>query len=108
MDLEEKVTKGLVIYIQSIDYSLVENCLSTKFLKNPKESLIARILTFSNVQELSDEWNWDEGRDEDCLDSLIGLDEYPEQSGVQYVIQTEQRAIIFYTEEEPLLQEVYS
>lgn len=53
MKLEEKVTKGFIVYIHSIDYDVVNKRLVIILLKNPEEQQrIARVLTFSNVQRV--------------------------------------------------------
>lgn len=106
MKLEEKVTKGFIVYIHRIDYDVVNKRLVIRFLKNPEEQQrIARVLTFSKVQNFSDELD-KEDFDKDCLDSLIGLQEYQQQTGVQYVVRTEQREMVFFTDIEPHLQEM--
>jgi hypothetical protein len=106
MKLEEQITRGVVTYISSIEYDSAERRLTIKFLRDPEESVIDRILTFSNVKDFSDELNWDEGEDEDCLDSLIGLDEYPEDEGTCYVVHTDKREMVFYTNENPQIEVV--
>ena len=105
MTLEERVTKDFIIYIHSIQYDIVDRCLVIKFLKSPEEEpSIARILTFFNIQDFSEEID-EKDFDEDCLDSLIGIQEYPQKTGVRYVVRTEQREMIFFTEVEPQVQE---
>ncbi len=105
MTLEQRATKDFIIYIHSIEHDVVNKYLVIKFLKNPvDEPSVARILTFLNIQDFSEEID-DEDFDENCLDSLIGIQEYPEATGVRYVIRTEQREIIFFTETEPKIQE---
>jgi hypothetical protein len=106
MEILERVTRGLAAYIYSIDYSPEKKRISIKFVKSPQEPLIDRILIFSNIQQFSDERNWDEIEDNGYLDLLIGLDEYPERSGVKYVVHTDQREIIFVTDRQPVLREV--
>ena len=106
MKLEEKETKGFIAYIHSIDYDFVNKRLVIRLLKNPEEQQrIARVLTFSNVQNFSDELD-KEDFNKDCLDSLIGLQEYQQQTGVQYVVRTKQREMVFFTDIEPQLQEM--
>lgn len=61
-------------------------------------------MTFSNIQNFSDELD-KEDFDEDCLDSLIGIQKYPQRTGFYYVVGTEQREMIFFTEVEPHLEE---
>ncbi|HCF27836.1 MAG TPA: hypothetical protein DEV81_11705 [Cyanobacteria bacterium UBA11049] len=106
MNLEQRVTKGFIVYIHSIDYDAVNKNLVIQLLKSPEyQPQIARILTFYNIQNFSEELD-KEDFDEDCLDSLIGLQEYPQKTGVQYLIRTEQREIVFFTEVEPHVQVV--
>jgi hypothetical protein len=75
MNLEQRVTKGFIVYIHSIDYDVVNKHLVIKLLKNPEhQQQIARILSFYNIQNLSEKLD-KEDFDEDCLDSLMGLQE---------------------------------
>jgi hypothetical protein len=37
MNLEERVTRGFIVYIHSIDYDVVNKSLVIKLLKNPEE-----------------------------------------------------------------------
>lgn len=88
MNLEERVTKGFIVYIHSIDYNVVNKSLVIRLLKNPEyQQQIARILIFYNIQNFAEELDKEEF-DADCLDSLIGLHEYPQGTGVQYLIRT--------------------
>lgn len=108
MNLEEKVTKGFVVYIHSIVYDDVDKNLVINFIKDPATDLsVIRTLTFSEIENFSEEID-DEDFDEDCLDSLIGLQEYPLGNGVRYVIRTEQREMIFATSIKPCIWEVTS
>ncbi len=108
MNLEEKITSGWVSYISSIEYSSAERRLVIKFLKDPEGNQIDRILTFSGIEDFSQE----EFEDEDVeagiqvIESLIGLDEYPENERVRYVVHTELREMIFRTRENPLIEDV--
>ena len=101
MRLEEKVTAGFIIYIARIAYDPGEKSLTIKLLKSPESQKIARTLIFSNIQDFSEQLNWEEAVDENCVDSLIGLDEYPQQEKVKYVVHTQEREIIFSTDEKP-------
>lgn len=101
MRLEEKVTAGFIIYIARIAYEPGEKSLTINFLKSPESQKIARTLIFSNIQDFSEQLNWEEAVDENCVDSLIGLDEYPQQEKVKYVVHTQEREIIFSTDEKP-------
>lgn len=106
MNLEQRVTKGFIVYIHSIDYDVVNKHLVIKLLKNPEhQQQIVRILTFYNIQNFSEELD-KEDCDEDWLDLLIGLQQYPQKTGVQYLIRTEQRKIVFFTEVKPQVQEI--
>ena len=82
--------------------------LIIKFLKDPEENRVDRILTFSAIEDFSEE----EFEDEDVeagvnvIDSLVGLDEYPETGSVRYVVHTDLREIIFRTKEKPKIEDV--
>ena len=109
MNLEEKITRGLVSYISSIEHDLDRRRITIKFLEDPEGNYIDRILTFSGIEDFSEE----EFEDEDVeaginvIDSLIGLDEYPESESVRYVVHTELREMIFRTKEKPQIEDVW-
>lgn len=99
MNLEDRVTCGGVIYIDNIDYDSIDQRLTVRFLKDPHEqSVLARILTFTKVQNFSVEVI----DDEDYLDSLLGLSEM----GKEYILRTEQRELAFSTEDVPQIQDL--
>ncbi len=108
MNLEERITKGRVSYIGSIEYKPAERRLIIKFLKNPEQNQIDRILTFSGIEDFSEEEFEDEDVEagNEVKDSLIGLDEYSENEMAKYVVHTELREMIFRTKENPLIEVV--
>ncbi len=110
MTLEEKVTRGFCVYISSIDYAPIEQRLTIRFLGDPESSAVVRTLTFSGVEDFSEETFGDEDVEAGIhvTDSLIGLDEYPEEDSVRYVVHTEVREMIFRTKENPKVEDVRS
>ena len=103
MNLEDRVTCGGIIYIDSIDYDKTNQRLTVKFLRDPyQQSVLARILTFTKVSQF-DSQALD---DDDYLDSLIGLSESLNEGSKEYVICTEQRQLAFRSTEVPQLQEL--
>lgn len=87
MNLEARVTRGFTVYIHDIIYSPEDKILVIKFIKDPATDLsITRILTFSEIQCFSEEIDV-EDFDEDCLDSLIGIQEHFQENGMmRYVV----------------------
>lgn len=108
MNLEEQITRGIVSCISSIEHDRAQRRITIKFLKDPEEHLIDRILTFSGVEDFSEEELEDEDVEADInvVDSLIGLDEYPEAGSVLYVVHTELRELVFRTKEKPQIEVV--
>jgi hypothetical protein len=113
MNLEEKVTEGRISYIDSIEHDPAERRLIIRFINDPEEQAIDRILIFSEVSDFSNELNWDpdedenedeDEEDEDCLDSLVGLQEYPDADGIRYQVKTEQRELVFLTGVAPRIE----
>lgn len=104
-ELEKKVVDGAFIYIDGVAFDAKEKCLFLKFINNPEKPVASRVLTFSDVQDFEDEWDSEEDRieAENCLDSLIGLDEYPEAESVRYVVRLEARELRFCTSKTPML-----
>jgi hypothetical protein len=108
MSLEEMVTRGRISYISRIVHDLAQRRVTINFLKDPEENQINRILTFSDVEDFSEE----EFEDEDVkngievIESLIGLDEYTENETVRNVVRTELREMIFSTREKPQIEDV--
>jgi hypothetical protein len=108
MTLEEQITRGRVSCISSIEHDVAQRRIIIKFLKDPEENHVDRILTFSGVEDFSEEVFEDEDVDAgiNVIDSLIGLDEYPEAECVRYVVHTELREMIFRTKEKPQIEVV--
>jgi hypothetical protein len=112
MNLEKRVIDGGFYCIRSIAHDLAEKSLIIEFIRRSEEpSPVKRLLTFSNIEEFSDELNWDDDNEvveSKVIDSLIGLDEYPENEKVRYVVHTEVREMIFYSKESPQIKDVQS
>jgi hypothetical protein len=104
MNLEETITQGRVSYIESIEHDPVERRLVIRFVNDPEEQVVDRILTFSEVSDFSNELNWDDDDEEDCLDSLLGVREYPKPEGIRYQVNTEQREMLFLTSIAPRIE----
>jgi len=108
MTLEQRITRGRVSYISNIEHDMTQRRITIKFLKDPNENHIDQILTFSGVEDFSEE----EFEDEDVkvgievIDQLIGLAEYPEEEYVRYVVHTDLREIIFRTNENSQIEAV--
>ena len=106
MNLEEKATKGNIIYIHSIDYNEFEKELVNRLLRiQQAHNTVVRELTFFKVQNFSEEID-EIDFDKDCLDSVIGILCTPCNSGVEYRIQTEQRSLFCISELEPDIQDL--
>src|SRR5215203_5865731 len=101
MKLEDKVMGDAVFYIHSLGYS--DANLSIKFLGDPEQSAIARVLTFSRVQAYREEWY---ERDDDCIEMLIGLAEQVKKNGVDYMLHTDQRELWFHSAADPCVEDV--
>src|SRR3712207_3028657 len=113
MSLEEKVIEGGFYYIHSFNHDAVGRKLVVEFIKAPEESSSdTRVLTFTNLEDFLEEVDWDEVKAAEAeltagiIDSLIGLDEYPDGETVEYVMHTEMREMIFRTKERPLIEDV--
>jgi len=70
-----------VFYIHSL--AREDSNLLIKFLGDPEQSTIVRILSFSGVQGYREEWY---ERDEECIEMLMGLHEVPKNAGVDYML----------------------
>jgi hypothetical protein len=104
MNLEAKVTKGIVTLIHSVDYDIAHKSLVVNFFTDPDQVIATKRLIFSKVQDYSEQFHNKEN-EEDDIEQLIGLDEYPQEVGTKYVINTNQRELIFFTAEKPQLTE---
>jgi hypothetical protein len=105
MKLEEEVKKGSIFYIHSIDYNSRCEVLTINFLGNPEDQqTIKRVLIFSDVQSMLEKIDA-ECFDEDCLDSLISLEEILREEKTKYLIVTEQREISFFSKIKPQIQD---
>jgi hypothetical protein len=101
MNLENKVMRGNVFYFHSVQKET--SFLVIKFLGNPNSPTVVRTLTFLGIQNYKQIWY---EPDEESIEMLIGLHEDPKEPGVNYMLHTDQREIWFYTEAEPLVEDV--
>src|ERR1051326_3497743 len=109
MNLEKRVTEGGFFYIRRIDHDSAGGRLIFEFIKAPEEfSPAARTLTFTGVKDFTEEVDGEEIEEAEggMIDSLIGLDEYPEEEAVKYVVHTEVREMVFRAKEKPLMEDV--
>ena len=105
MTLEDDITDGLISYIKCIRHDEAKATLTLEFVKDPEDQVVDRVLVFSGVCELYQEIH-DGDDDEDCLESLIGLDEYKASERTRYVVATDAREVGFYTEEPPVIKRI--
>ncbi|MFN8504635.1 hypothetical protein [Kouleothrix sp.] len=103
--LEQTITYGRATYIHALGYDSYRAHLIITILRDPHQSAIARVVLFIGIQQFADTWDTDEAVGTRDLDTLIGLDEYPEGGGVRYCIRTAYREISFYTEAKPIVLE---
>lgn len=112
MSLEKTVAGGGFYYIHSISHNAAENSLTVEFVRAPEEmSSAKRFLTFTDIEAYSMEADEDFGTEEaagEVIDSLIGLDECPEDGKVMYVLRTENREFVFRTSRKPEVRDVQS
>lgn len=101
MKIEDQVMRGGVWYIESLQRN--ESSIIIRLLGDPNEPEVVRILSFSHVQQYSEEWY---DRDTECIEMLIGLHEKRESQGTNYILHTDQREMFFYTETEPEVKDL--
>jgi hypothetical protein len=108
MKLDERVMRGNVFYFDNLNYDPVGKRLTIEFLGDPQSPAVVRVLTFSGVEDFSEEEFEDENADAGIkfTDQLIGLDEYPGGKGVRYVVHTHLREMIFRTWDKPHVEDV--
>ena len=105
-DLEEVVTEGgHTTYINKIELNELNQQLTIQFQHHPeRDGKVDKVLIFNAVQnctEYVDERDEDEASGDD-LEVLIGLDGYISK----YVIRTDGREIIFYSDKQPELNQL--
>jgi hypothetical protein len=102
--LENKITKGRLIYIDGISFNENNQELTLHFFENPEHRTPSSVLIFHYVT------NYKETKFEDydpkVLENLIGLDEKIENDYIQYIIETDSREIIFKSNRPPVLHEL--
>jgi hypothetical protein len=105
MTLEDMVTHGRVACIKNISYGARGEHLLIEFESCSPAYDNSTTLIFEDIEDCSDVWHSHEDQEqgEQGNDSLIGLTEYPEFSGVRYVILTVCREIVLFTKRAPIL-----
>ncbi|MGE5409828.1 MAG: hypothetical protein ACM3MI_02630 [Clostridiales bacterium] len=99
--IEKQITKGYVTYIHSFSYDDVKRQFQMNLFYDPDLHTVVKLaVTFNDIMDFY--LNEDEVED-DCLDQIIGIDEYPEGDFVNYVIRTDQREFIFRTQTTPVI-----
>ncbi len=101
MSLEARITEDRVSYISRIEIDRSRNTIMVEFVTSSENATPDRRLHFSDVHGLS---VTDFEDDEDCLDSLVGLDEYQTDGSVKFVIHTEKQELIFRTSVDPQIE----
>jgi hypothetical protein len=107
MNLEQQVTHGAILYINSIEYNIVDKSLLIKLIGHPEMNpSVVRTVFFSgieNFQDVIDEADYDP----DCVDSVMGIQERKRSdNSIQYFIVTEQREISFCSKSPPKITEL--
>jgi hypothetical protein len=102
MRLENKIMRGNVFYLQRLRRE--GDALTLDFLGDPNQNAIVRRVVFSAVQNWREEYY---ERDVDAIEMLIGVDESPEETGVEYMLHTDQREIWFFTPNEPNIWDMH-
>jgi hypothetical protein len=103
MTVEQNITKGFVTYIYSFYYDKAKRQFQLNVFYDPDSPKDVKLsVTFNDSLDFY--LNEDEVED-NCLDQIIGIDEYPEGRIVKYVIRTDQREFIFRTETAPIIVE---
>ncbi len=104
MSLEQQLTRGYVVCIYPVNRAACPNELVLELVDDPEAGKATRLLKFSGIGNYSEQW--DEEADHEGLQSLIGLDEYPEDEWTRYVIAMDEVEIIFTSAETPVIVEL--
>ncbi|MGE5430394.1 MAG: hypothetical protein ACM3QX_04930 [Syntrophomonadaceae bacterium] len=102
MKLEEKITGSGTSYIHSMDFNHKDKKFTLILANRPEFSKDAdKKIIFSNVSNfhIDEETN-------SSVDQVMGIGEYKENDKMKYVLLTEQRTILFFTDKEPLLTDL--
>jgi hypothetical protein len=100
--LEEKLTKGSALYIDSLIYSKEEATILVKFFPNVESEQVDRILKFFEVTDFFEDKF--EGYDETITQTLIGFDEVLQGDKSRFTICTEEEEYSFLADSKPELE----
>jgi len=92
-NLEKKLTRGSVVYIESLDYDKRERTVFIRFFPNIESDQVDRTLKFFDVTDLQEDRF--EDYDDTVVESIIGLDVVSQGVNSQFIICTEVREIRF-------------
>lgn len=101
MDLYKRVTCGGCFYVDSFVYNPDNGQVIVDFLGNPDLPDIVRVLEFTNVRDYTE--NRTKDWSENYIQSVIGVDEYPEATGVFYHIIMDEVIVKLTTADTPVI-----
>jgi hypothetical protein len=86
-----------VAYLASIEFDTERRTFVAKLTFSPESAAIDKTIIFKDVWQFNDIFDDPEEYKEDWIEQIIGLDEW----STMYVLKTDLREIIFYTEAIP-------
>lgn len=101
MNLYERVTYDGCFYVDSFVYNPDKGQVIVDFLGNPDLPDIVRVLEFTNVRDHTE--NRTKDWSEDLIQSVIGIDEYPEATGICYHIIMDEVIVKLTTADAPVI-----
>lgn len=100
---EDRVTLGLAQWITLIETNGATGTLRIGLTHQPQNPETERCITFTGVTNVQSEWF---GRDDECMESLLGIHEDHDENQLRYMFHTEQRELWIWATKSATITEV--
>ena len=105
MSLENVVTGGRATWLDLLAYDPTRGTIELRTFDSHAPESPRRHVLFAGVSEFAEEpFDLAQPRNPYVLDGLVGLDVHRRGSATWYAIHTDERAVTFYAEKEPIVE----
>ncbi len=100
---EDQVTLGRAQWITLIEMNDASGTLRICLTHHPDSPVPVRCITFTGVTNVTSDWF---DRDDECVESLIGMHEHQDANQFRYMFHTEQRELWIWATKPAAITEV--
>ena len=93
-EFEERITRGYAQWITAIEHDQTRASMTIGLTKNPEFNRTEILIVFAGVVRTLSDWA---NREDDCMESIIGVHEETIDDMLRYCFHTEQRELLIWT-----------